>query len=130
MPDNDTIRMLTDYMAKGFLENILDMFKHDPGLWGAVPAMIADERSRVRIGTIAIAEEFASSHKDEIAKALPDIAEGLKHKEPTIRGDVVYLLSIIGQASALKPLQDAVSIEEHPQIKIAMQEVIEELRGP
>ncbi len=130
MPDAETTRMLGDYMENGFLENIVDMFKHDPSLWGAVPEMITDERSRVRIGTIAIAEEYSTLHKDEIAKAVLNIAHGLKHKEPTIRGDVVYLLSIIGQSVALESLKQAAKAEEHPQIKTAMEETIEELSQP
>ncbi len=121
--------MLKDYMENGFLENIIDMFRADPSLWGAVPEMITDERSRVRIGTIAIAEEYSSAHKDEIAKALPNIALGLKHKEPTIRGDVVFLLSIIGQKGALESLEEAARAEEHPQIKGEMVGLIEELRA-
>ena len=129
MPDADTIWMLRDYMEKGFLENIIDMFRADPSLWSAVPEMITDERSRVRIGTIALAETYFETHKDEIVKALPNIALGLKHKEPTIRGDVVYLLSIVGQKGALESLREAASVEEHPQIKGAMREVIEELRA-
>lgn len=129
MPDAETIRMLRDYMEKGFLENIIDMFRADPALWAAVPEMITDERSRVRIGTIALAEEYSSAHKDEIRKVLPKIAQGLKHKEPTIRGDVVFLLSIVGQTGVLEPLKEAVRAEEHPQIKDAMVEVIEELKA-
>ena len=119
--------VLNIFMEKGFLENILDMFGHDPTLWGAVPEMITDERSRVRIGTISIAETFYSEHLDEIIKTIPAIAEGLKHKEPTIRGDVVFLLSIVGQTGALEPLWEAFNAEEHPQIKDAIKEVIEEL---
>ncbi len=129
MPDSETIRMLRDYMEKGFLENIIDMFRQDPSLWGAVPEMITDERSRVRIGTIALAEEYSSAHKDEIRKVLPEIAQGLKHKEPTIRGDVVFLLSIAGQPSALEFLEVAIQSEEHPQIKNEMVELIEELKA-
>ncbi|KKL24936.1 hypothetical protein LCGC14_2410330, partial [marine sediment metagenome] len=85
MPDAETIQMLRDYMKNGFLDNIIDMFRADPKLWGAVPGMITDERSRVRIGTIALAETYFETHKDEIKEALPAIAEGLNHDEPTIR---------------------------------------------
>lgn len=129
IPDAETIKMLRDYMEKGFLENIIDMFRADPSLWGAVPEMITDERSRVRIGTIALAETYYEEHKDEIRKALPNIALGLKHKEPTIRGDVVFLLSIVGQQGALESLEEAVRVEEHSQIKGEMVGLIEELRA-
>lgn len=128
MDNDDTTKMLADYMEKGFLENILDMFKHDPTLWRAVPEMITDARSRVRIGTSAIAETYFESHKEEIKKVLLDIALGLKHEEPTIRGDVVYLLSILGQRDALGVLEEAAEAEEHSQIKNAIEETIEELK--
>ncbi len=128
MPDAETTRMLRDYMENGFLENIIDMFRADPSLWSAVPDMIADERSRVRIGTIAIAEQFASTHKDEIARVLPDIAKGLKHKEPTIRGDVVYLLSTFKIKEVLPYLEDAVLHEPNLVVKDEMEETILELK--
>ncbi len=128
-PDAETIRMLRDYMENGFLENIMDMFKHDPSLWGAVPRMITDERSRVRIGTIALAETFFDEHKVEIARALPDIALGLKHKEPTIRGDVVYLLDTFGFKEAVPYLKDAVKKEDTPVVRVEIEETIEKLEN-
>ncbi len=117
MPDAETIRMLRDYMENGFLENIMDMFKHDPSLWGAVPQMITDKRSRVRIGTIALAETFNCEHSSEILKALPAIALGLKHKEPTIRGDVVYLLDILSLKESIPYLKVALEEEDNEVVR-------------
>ena len=126
-PDADTIRMLGDYMENGFLENIIDMFRHDPSLWGAVPQMITDERSRVRIGTIALAETFFNEHRDAIIKAIPDMAEGLKHPEPTIRGDVVFLLDTLGLKEAVPYLKDAHEKEDTQVVRDEMEETLNKL---
>jgi hypothetical protein len=129
MPDAETTRMLRDYMENGFLENIIDMFRQDPALWSAVPEMITDERSRVRIGTIALAETFSGEHEAEIAKALPDIAlNGLGHPEPTIRGDAVFLMSSTGLAGAVQFLEKALGDEGNPVVRGEIEEAIKELR--
>ena len=120
--------MLRDYMEKGFLENIIDMFRQDPSLWAHVPEMITDERSRVRIGTVALVETMASSQPDHALRALPDIALKLSHPEPTIRGDVVFLLSGMGIPEVLSYLEQALEEEEHPVVRNEMEETVKELR--
>lgn len=130
MPDADTIKMLRDHMENGFLENIVDMFRHDPALWGAVPEMISDERSRVRIGTIALMETLREEQKTEALKTLPLVALKLHHKEPTIRGDVVYLLSVLGLPEAAPFLEAALIEEKNPAVRAEMEETLTELKAP
>ena len=51
---NDELRqMIADYMAKGYLENIIDMFKYDKSLYSMVGDLLRDDRIRVRIGIAA-----------------------------------------------------------------------------
>ena len=116
---------MAEYMEKGFLDNIEDMLKHDPSLFGVLPLMITDERYRVRIGAVSIAESMRESHMDELQGQIPAIAEHLKNEHPTFRGDVIYLLSAIGHADVLPYLK--AHKEEHPQVKEMLEETIEEL---
>ena len=40
-------RMIADYMENGFLENIIDMFKHDKSPYAFTGKLMADERVRL-----------------------------------------------------------------------------------
>jgi hypothetical protein len=121
--------MLADYMEKGFLENIEDMLRHDTSLYEHLPTLITDERSRVRIGTVALTETLVDEHRAQMVRHIPGIAEGLNHKEPTIRGDVVYLLSIIGHKDALPYLEQAAERENVAPVRDEMIDTIRELKG-
>lgn len=102
----DMKSMLADYMESGFLENIIDMVKHDRKLFDVLGHLISDERGRVRLGTVALFEEMRVQYPDEIAKAIPAIAAGLKSPNPTVRADAAYLLGIIGNSIAVPYLSE------------------------
>jgi len=120
-----TKEMIADYMDQGFLDNIIDMFRHDRGLYTVIGDLLSDERVRVRLGAVALVEELnKDGYKDEIIKVIPDIARNLKDQNPTIRGDTAYLLGIIGHRDALPYLREAMR-DEHPMVR----EVVEESMG-
>jgi hypothetical protein len=105
--DNELKTMVLDYMEKGFLENIIDMFKHDEGLFPMIIDMIKDERVRVRLGATALVEELIKYKPEPLIRMIPDIAELLKDENPTIRGDGANLLDIIKHQDALPFLLSA-----------------------
>lgn len=48
MPEDfDVKTMITDYMEKGFLENMIDMFRHDKSLYKLIGNLIAEIRQIV-----------------------------------------------------------------------------------
>ncbi len=96
MNEEDLRTMILDYMQKGFLENIIDMFKHDKNLYPLIVDMIKDERIRVRIGAIALVEDLLKTSKKELTEIIPAISALLNDPNPTIKGDAAYLLEIIG----------------------------------
>lgn len=106
------IKMISDYMENGFLENIVDMFRHDKSLYPMIGDMLRDERSRVRIGTVALVETLMAEEVNSMQDSIPRIAEALKDPNPTIRGDAAYLLGIIGHEDALPFLSEAVNDEQ------------------
>ena len=99
--------MITDYMENGFLENIIDMFKHDKSLYPKIGDMLGDKRGRVRLGTVALVETLKAEFAEDIQTAIPGIAKLLKNPNPSIRGDAAYLLGIIGHKDALPFLLDS-----------------------
>jgi hypothetical protein len=116
-------KMLADYMEKGFLENIIAMFKQDKTLFPLIGELIADERSRVRLGAVALVENLKITDFDNILSAIPGIAGPLKSPNPTIRGDSAYLLGIIGHKDALPFLLDASNDENELVREIAEESI-------
>lgn len=110
--DNELREMVLDYMEKGFLDNIIDMLKYDESLIPLIVDMIKDDRVRVRIGAIALAEEILKFNKEALIRLIPDIASLLKDGNPNIRGDGAYLLDIIGNKDALPYLMAATNDED------------------
>lgn len=118
------IKMIADYMEQGFLENIIDMFRHDRSLYPVIGDLLADERGRVRLGAVALVEELKKEHEKEIVEVIPRIVRNLKNQDPTIRGDTAYLLGIIGNKDALPYLKEALDDKE-PMVKQVIEESIE-----
>jgi HEAT repeat protein len=104
MQDSEIINMLIEYMGKGFLDNIIALFKQDRSLFRFVADMLGDENMRVRLGATALVEELAGEHTTQLRNAVPGIIELLKHENPTIRGDAAYVLGIIKDRSAREAL--------------------------
>ena len=104
MHDSEIKKMLVEYMGRGFLDNIIALFKQDRSLYRFVPDMLGDESMRVRLGATALVEELTGEHKTELRNAVPGIIELLKHENPTIRGDAAYVLGIIKDRSARESL--------------------------
>lgn len=121
-----TLKMIADYMEKGFLENIIDMFKHDKSYYPFIGNLLGDERMGVRIGTIALVETLKDEEIDSILPAVPGIAKLLNDPNATIRGDAAYLLGIIGHKNALKFLEDALD-DESDLVRETVEEAIEEI---
>ncbi len=119
------IDMISSYMEGGFLENIVDMFRADPALFKHLPALITDERGRVRIGVAALVDELLPEFRDEIERTVDAIASaGLSHENPSIRGDAAYLLELIGSDAAMAHLRAALQSERHPAVREAIADAL------
>jgi hypothetical protein len=129
MRDEGLLQLIANHMEGGFLENIVDMFKHDRTLYRFLPELMADERGRVRLGMAALVETLIDEHREDIDSHVPRVAELLCHDEPTVRGDAVYLLGVIGGEEALRHLQEAAHSEAVEPIRQVIRETIEELEG-
>ncbi len=122
-----TLKMIADYMENGFLENIIDMFKHDKSYYPFIGNLLGDERMGVRIGTVALVETLITEDVDHVLSAIPGIVKLLKDTNATIRGDAAYLLGIIGHRDALPFLKD-VSDDENALVRETVEEAIEAIK--
>lgn len=122
------LKMLTDYMEGGYLENIISLFRKDKTLYPLIGDMIGDDRGRVRLGTIALVENLIDEQGESVFSAIPAIAAQLKHTNPTVRGDAAHLLGIIGHRDALPFLQQA-SGDQHVLVRESVQEAIQTIQN-
>lgn len=118
------LKMLTDYMEGGYLENIISLFRNDDSLYPLIGEMLADERGRVRLGTIALVETLMREHHNKVLTAIPGIGNLFNNPNPTIRGDAAYLLGIICHKDALPYLMKAEK-DEHEAVREAVRESID-----
>lgn len=124
--DLETKKMIADYMEAGYLDNIIDMFKHDPSLYELAGDLLTDERMRVRIGIIALLEDLKKEDPENIKKALPSIVSVTKNQNPVFRGDAAYLLGIVGNKDTIAHLIKLLD-DEDPNVRTIAKEAIEEL---
>jgi len=124
----DMKTMIADYMEKGFLDNIIDMFKHDSSLYAYIGDLMADERLMVRIGISALIETLKVEDLENITKAIPCILLHLKNQNPVSRGDAAYLLGIIGHVDAIPFLEEIIK-DEDANVRIIAKEAIEDIES-
>ena len=124
--DQDLITLIADHMENGFLENIIDMFRHDRGLYPLIGGLIQDERVRVRVGITALMEELKKLDTVNVQGAFPGLLPLLAHSEPFVRGDAANLLGIIGDKRALASLEK-LREDENADVRLIAIEAIEEI---
>jgi len=120
--------MIADYMENGFLDNIIDMFKHDKNLYEYIGDLITDERMRVRIGVAALVETLKKEDPENVIKAIPFILPLLKNQNPVLRGDAAYLFGMIGHIDAIPFLKEIVK-DEDVNVRTIAKEAIEEIES-
>ncbi len=124
--DHDMRALIADHMEAGFLENIIDMFLHDSGLYKLVGELIQDERVRVRVGVTAMMEDLAVRDRGNVVRAVPHLLPLLNHHEAVVRGDASNLLGIAGDPVAVPFLQKVLADDDH-NVRLIAQEAIEEI---
>lgn len=125
--DQALITLIADYMENGFLENIIDMFRHDRSLYSLTGSLIQDERVRVRIGVTALMEELKKLDAENIFAAVHGLLPLLAHSKPVVRGDAANLLGIIGDENVISPLEN-LSEDENENVRLIAKEAIAEIR--
>jgi hypothetical protein len=86
---SDIKTMIADYMEKGFLENIIDMFKHDASLYAYIGELMRDERLIVRIGFSALVETLSKEDPENIIMGIPSILPLLKDAKFSSSSDML-----------------------------------------
>lgn len=126
MNDSEMRSMLIDYMGRGFLENIIALFRQDSTLYKFVADMLGNDNIRVRLGATALVEELARENREELQAAVPGIVSLLGNDNPTIRGDAAFVLGIIGGREAKEALHVSLR-DRNAGVREAVREALEEI---
>jgi hypothetical protein len=123
----DLKKMIADYMEGGYLDNIVDMFRHDESLYECVGYLMTDERMRVRIGATALIETLRKGSED-VGKAVPYILPLLKDENPVTRGDAAHLLGIIGKKDIIPYLEEMLN-DKDSNVSLIAKEAIDDIKS-
>ena len=126
MNDNEMRSLLVDYMGRGFLDNIIALFRQDESLYRFTADLLGNDNIRVRLGATALVEELAGERRNEFRAAVPGLVALLGHDNPTIRGDAAFVLGIIGDGEAKQALQESLK-DRHSGVREAAREALEEI---
>ncbi len=118
--------MLIDYMGRGFLENIIALFRQDSTVYRHIADMLGDANIRVRLGATALVEELAREHRRELQSAVPGVVSLLRHENPTIRGDAAAVLGIIKDETSTGALRECLQ-DSHPGVREAVRDALTEI---
>jgi HEAT repeat protein len=125
---SDLQQMIADYMENGFLDNIIDMFRHDSSLYDLIGTLIQDERVRVRLGITALMEELKRLDPGNTIRAQKNLLPLLAHTNPVVRGDAANLIGIIGDRESLPFLQRCL-LDVHEGVRLIAQEAVAQLQA-
>jgi hypothetical protein len=118
--------MLIEYMGRGFLENIIALFKQDQSLYRFIPDMLGSDSLHVRLGTVALIEDLVKGHRNDLYTAVPGLIQLLTHENPTIRGDAASVLGTIKAQSAREALKIS-SQDVHLGVREAALDALQEI---
>ena len=121
-------KLIADHIEDGYLENIIDMFKHDASLYNYVGELITDERLRVKIGVSALIETLRVEDPENVSKAIPSLFPLLKDQNPIRRGDAAHILGMIGNKDAI-PFLKEIENDENENVRTIVKEAIEEIES-
>jgi HEAT repeat protein len=126
MNDREMRSLLVDYMGRGFLDNIIALFRQDASLHRFIADMVGNDNIRVRLGATALVEALVEERRIEMKTAVPGLVALLGHENPTIRGDAASVLGIIGDQGATEALQACLK-DGHAGVREAAREALEEI---
>lgn len=120
--------MLFSCLDKGYLENIITFFEHEPDQVYLIPKMLKYERLRVKVGAFAILEELKEKNPEILKKIVPALIELFSSEEKNLRGEAAYALEIIADPATKDALFEALKKEDDPQIREFIEDAIRSIR--
>jgi HEAT repeat protein len=122
---------LTDSFKKiikeGDAESLAGMMVAEGELYSGALELLADPDWSVRMGMMVVLEEVAGRKLDLVQCAYPYLLELLDHEDANQRGDITYLLGLVGDTSVLGRLELLIA-DENPEVAEAAFEAVKRIR--
>ena len=118
-------------VKEGDAEKLAGMMVADDDLYRGALELLADPDWSVRMGMMVVLEEVAERSPDLVQRVYPFLVELLGNGDASRRGDMAYLLGIIGNMSVLEPLKMLLN-DKNAEVAEAAFEAVQQIqeRGP
>jgi len=100
-----TASRVVDFLGRGLLDVLVDLFKADPALYALLGELLASPELGVRLGAAALVEELAAVDPARRPLAAAALLPLLGDADPVRRGDAAYLLGFVGGAGESAALE-------------------------
>ena len=114
-------------VKEGDAEKLAGMMVADADVYKGALELLADPDWSVRMGMMVVLEEVAERSPDLVQRVYPCLVDLLDHGDANQRGDVAYLLGIIGNGSVLGPLKMLLN-DRNPEVAEAAFEAVQQIQ--
>ena len=128
MSDGITAARVAEFLGRGLLDVLVDLFKSNPALYGLLGELLASPEMGVRLGTSALVEELAATDPDRRPLAAAALRPVLAADDPVRRGDAAYLLGYVGGAGELAALAAIAAQDPNADVREAAAEAAGKIR--
>ena len=112
-----------DFLAMGHVDNIVAMFRQEPGYFTWTGRLLTDERFAVRLGVSVLFEHLAGLCPERLPLAVPGLVEQLGHPVEWVRGEAASVLAIVGTEAALAALPPLLD-DPSPQVREIVRDIL------
>lgn len=117
-------------LADGQAGQVATMMAQGGRLFAALVELLADARWSVRLGAMVAVETLAEMDRPLAARLQAPIWQVLDRADPTVQGDLIYVIGVIGGPEALAGLNAVMTGRYDPAVKEAAAEAIDRIAGP
>jgi glutaredoxin len=114
-------------VKEGDAEKLAGMMVADGDVYGGALELLADPDWSVRMGMMVVLEEVAMRNPDLVQRAYPYLVDLIERGDANQRGDMAYLLGIIGNGSVLHPLKMLLK-DANPEVAEAAFEAVQQIQ--
>jgi len=114
-------------VKEGDAEKLAGMMVADANVYKGALELLADPDWSVRMGMMVVLQVVAERSPDLVKRVYPYLVNLLDHGDANQRGDMAYLLGIIGNVSVLEPLKILLN-DSNPEVAQAASEAVQQIR--
>ena len=133
---NMIIRRSPDQLSAGSIQNMLEdgaadkvaaMMIEFGEIFPSFYDLIVHDKWPLRLAAMVVMETIAETDTGLAATAEAPLMQRFDAVDPSVKGDLLYLLGIIGSPEIIDPLKSTLLDAEDPELKTALEEAISEI---